>query len=68
MDVDGATEVLGKLDRSDFMGRTIFVNEAHPRQDRMGFGDSDRRGFGGDDRRRGLRQQQGRRQDQNDEY
>jgi RNA recognition motif-containing protein len=56
MDADGAEAVQGKLDRSDFMGRTIFVNEAHPRNDREG-GDSSgrRRGFS---RRRQQQQQE----------
>ena len=35
MDSDGASTVQGKLDRSDFMGRTIVISEAHPREQRM---------------------------------
>lgn len=35
MDTEGASSVLGKLDNTDFMGRTIIVNEAHPKQERQ---------------------------------
>ncbi|KAF6262110.1 hypothetical protein COO60DRAFT_1498301 [Scenedesmus sp. NREL 46B-D3] len=43
MDMEGAESAVGGLDKSDFMGRTIHVNEARPREERQQAAAAERR-------------------------
>ena len=47
-DADGASRAINELDRRDYGGRSLTVNEAKPREDRGGGGGG---GFGGGRRR-----------------
>jgi RNA recognition motif-containing protein len=52
---DGADAAIAAMNGADFMGRTLTVNEARPREERPrggGYGGGDRGGYGGGGGRR----------------
>uniref|UniRef100_A0A383W8Z6 RRM domain-containing protein n=1 Tax=Tetradesmus obliquus TaxID=3088 RepID=A0A383W8Z6_TETOB len=58
MDTEGAESAVGSLNQSDFMGRTIWVNEARPREERPPRGERGGYGGGRGGGRGGYRQRQ----------